>query len=53
MKILQINKYHYVKGGADSVFFNTIELLKKHTHQVIPFCIEHLQNEPSNFDANL
>lgn len=32
-------------------FFNTIELLKKHTHQVIPFCIEHLQNEPSNFDA--
>ena len=24
MKILQINKYYYRKGGAETVFFNTI-----------------------------
>lgn len=49
MKILQINKYHYVKGGADSVFFNTIKLLERNGHNVIPFSIIHPRNESSKY----
>lgn len=37
MKILQINNYDYRKGGAESVFLNTIELLNQKGHHVIPF----------------
>lgn len=39
MKILQINKYPYIKGGADVSFFNTIELLKQHDHEVYTLTI--------------
>lgn len=37
MKILQLNKYFYQKGGAETVFFNTISTLENRGHQVIPF----------------
>lgn len=50
MKILQINKYHYVKGGADVVFFNIMRLLKEKGHQVIPFCTVRKQNFSSEYD---
>lgn len=39
MKILQINKYPYVRGGADMAFFQTIDLLKQHGHDVYTFTI--------------
>lgn len=35
MKIIQINNYAYNRGGAETVFFNTINLLKSKGHQVI------------------
>ncbi|WP_278777779.1 glycosyltransferase [Bacteroides nordii] len=50
MKILLINKYYYIKGGADSVFFNTIKLLENHSHQVVPFCTKHPNNLSSQYD---
>lgn len=49
MNILQINKYHYIKGGADSVFFNTMQLLSEHGHHVVPFCIRHDKNLSSEY----
>ncbi|MDR1644544.1 MAG: glycosyltransferase [Tannerellaceae bacterium] len=51
MKVLQINKYFYPKGGSETVFFQTIELLEAHGHQVIPFCIHHPQNRRTPYDA--
>lgn len=50
MTILEINKYHYLKGGADTVFFNTMELLSSHGHTVIPFTIKHPKNLPSIYE---
>ncbi len=50
MKILQINKYHYIKGGADSVFFNTMQLLSNHNHTVVPFCTIQEQNLSSEYE---
>lgn len=51
MKILQINKYFYLKGGAETVFFNTIDLLKRNGHKVIPFCLNNPKNRESEFDS--
>lgn len=50
MRILQINKYHYIKGGADTVFFNTIDLLRTKGHIVAPFCTLNAKNIPSDYD---
>ncbi|MCM1111611.1 MAG: glycosyltransferase [Clostridium sp.] len=50
MKILEINAFHYRKGGSEAVFFNTSELLRRHGHQVIPFTLRWEQNLPSDYD---
>lgn len=49
MKILQINKYYYLKGGAETVFLNTLQLLEKHGHTVIPFCLKSRKNYPTPY----
>lgn len=41
MKILQLNNFHYRKGGSEAVYFNTAELLKKNGHEVIFFSSKH------------
>ena len=51
MKILQINKYFFKKGGAETVFFNTIQLLERHGHTVIPFSLKNKKNEPSPYES--
>lgn len=50
MKILQINKYHYVRAGAERVFFNTMDLLRRKGHDVIPFTTAHPKNLPSEYE---
>ena len=37
MRILQINNYNFIKGGADRVYFNTIKLLEDNNHVVADF----------------
>jgi glycosyltransferase involved in cell wall biosynthesis len=51
MKILQINKYFYLKGGAETVFFNTTQLLEQHGHTVTPFCLKNKKNRPSPYES--
>ncbi|NDW17368.1 glycosyltransferase [Dysgonomonas sp. 216] len=51
MKILQINKYFYPKGGAETVFFNTIDLLKDNGHTVIPFSVKSEKNRKSEYES--
>lgn len=51
MKILQINKYHYIKGGAETVFFNTTNLLKENGHDVSCFCLKNKNNIPSKDES--
>jgi glycosyltransferase involved in cell wall biosynthesis len=48
MRILQINKYHYIRGGSDSVYFNTTNLLREYGHEVIHFAMDFNENEPSS-----
>ena len=49
MRILQVNKYHFIKGGADRVFFNTINLLEDNGHEVITFSTLRPENTPSKY----
>lgn len=37
MKVLLINKYHYLRGGAERYYFNVSKLLKLHGHKVAYF----------------
>ena len=44
MKILQINNYHHVKGGSDTVYLSTGKLLEKMGHEVIYFSTSSVEN---------
>lgn len=46
MKILQINKFFFLKGGAEKYFFDLSELLSEKGHQVIAWSTQHPQNFP-------
>ncbi|MDI6743472.1 MAG: glycosyltransferase [Smithella sp.] len=46
MKILQINNFHYRRGGSEAVYFNTAELLKKNGHEVIFFSSKMREDLP-------
>ena len=48
MKILQINKFLYPRGGAETYLFGLSELLKKNGHEVIYFS----QKNPKNISTD-
>lgn len=49
MKILQVNKFHYPKGGADKYYLNISEELKKKGHQVAVFAMQDDNNLDSGY----
>ncbi len=46
MRVLQINKFLYGKGGAETVMFRTAELLRAHDHEVSFFAMQSESNVP-------
>ena len=46
MKILLVNKYHYVKGGSETYYFGLADLLTKLGHEVIYFSMADINNKP-------
>ena len=60
MKILLINKFHYLRGGSETYYFGQIEALKALGHEVICFAMQDEKNLPcdqseyfvSNVDYN-
>ena len=51
MRILQINKFFYRRGGAEAVFFETIKGLRERGHEVSEFAMTHPTNLPSDYAA--
>jgi glycosyltransferase involved in cell wall biosynthesis len=51
MKILLVNKFLYPKGGAETVFLGTADVLKARGHEISFFSMAHPCNLPSNFSA--
>lgn len=60
MKILLVNKYHYIKGGSETYYFGLADILQRCGHEVIFFAMQDEQNVPcaqeehfvSNVDFN-
>ena len=44
MKILLVNKFHYMKGGAERYYFTLAQALKNVGHEVIFFSMKHEKN---------
>ncbi|HNZ73652.1 MAG TPA: hypothetical protein PKG73_03600, partial [bacterium] len=44
MKILQINKFFYPRGGTETYLFGLIDLLEKNGHQTVVFSQAHSLN---------
>ena len=44
MKILQVNKFYYPRGGADRYFLDLTAALKEAGHEVAVFSMQHPQN---------
>ena len=44
MKILLVNKFHWLKGGSEKYYFELGEMLKKHGHEVAYFSMEDEKN---------
>ena len=44
MKVLLVNKFHYMKGGAESYYFTLADIFKKQGHEVIFFSMKHEKN---------
>ena len=49
MNILQANKFFYLRGGAETVFFETIKGLRANGHHVVEFAMHHERNLPSTY----
>jgi glycosyltransferase involved in cell wall biosynthesis len=47
MKVLQINKFFWLKGGAERYFFMLSEALEARGHEVLHFSMRHPENIPS------
>ncbi len=45
-----LNNFHYRKGGSESVYFNTAELLQKHGHHVEFYSLKREENIPATYE---
>jgi len=50
VKIILANKFFYLKGGSEFVFFDTAKYLQDKGHEVVFFSMKHPQNLPSLYD---
>jgi glycosyltransferase involved in cell wall biosynthesis len=50
MRILQINKFHWLKGGSERYYFDLQNELKARGHEVAVFASRQPLNEPSPFE---
>ena len=46
MKVLLVNKFHYIKGGSETYYFSLGELLERKGHQVCWFSMKDDRNVP-------
>jgi glycosyltransferase involved in cell wall biosynthesis len=47
MRILQVNKYFYLRGGSERYYFDLCDLLAARGHEVLHFSMKHDRNRPS------
>ncbi len=50
MKILQINKFYYLRGGCERYVFELSKILEKNGHRVIPFSMQDSRNWDTEYN---
>lgn len=50
MKILAVNKFYYIKGGAESYFFSLNNLCIEKGHEIVPFSMKDEKNVKSQYE---
>jgi len=50
LKILMIDKYYFIKGGAERYFFELAKIFESKGHEVIPFSMKHPQNYETSWE---
>ena len=45
MKILQVNQFYYLRGGAERYFLDLTEALRREGHEVAVFSMQHPKNQ--------
>ena len=48
MRVLLVNKFHYLKGGSETYYFELAKLLEKNGHEVAFFSMEDEKNIKTN-----
>lgn len=51
MRVLAANKFYFVGGGSETVFFRTTELLESAGHEVVPFAMRDPRNRESPWSS--
>lgn len=46
MDILHINNFHYLRGGSETVYFSTADIIERHGHKKVFFSMHHPENLP-------
>lgn len=49
MRILQINNFHYLRGGAEKCYFDTAKILFNNGHDIAFFSMKHSKNKKSRW----
>lgn len=47
LTVLHVNKFHYLKGGSEVVYFQTANVLAEHGHRNVFFSMQHPENQPT------
>jgi glycosyltransferase involved in cell wall biosynthesis len=50
MRILSINKFFFKYGGTEQYYFDLNRLLREHGHEVVPFSMQHKQNDDTPYE---
>jgi glycosyltransferase involved in cell wall biosynthesis len=50
MKIVAVNNYYYLRGGAERVMFNDMQALGERGLEVVPFSAKDSANTPSDYE---
>jgi len=51
LRILVVNKFYWLRGGSERVFFDLAAGYERHGHEVIPFAMQSPRNRPSAWEA--
>ena len=49
MRVLMVNKFHYIVGGSETCYFSMKQMLARRGHTVIDFAMADERNAPSPY----